>query len=156
MAGLNIGDRAPEFSGTTYEGQRISWADFRGQRGLVLFFYPKDGTPVCTQEACAFRDSYEQFREAGFEVIGISSDDEESHRQFSEQHRLSFPLVSDVDGKLRKAFSVPKTLGLFPGRVTYVIDRDGIVRQIFSAQFASSEHVRQALQAIERLTPSEE
>ncbi|MFO0915645.1 MAG: peroxiredoxin [Pirellulales bacterium] len=156
MAGLNIGDQAPEFSGTTYDGQRISLADFRGQRGLVLFFYPKDGTPVCTQEACAFRDSYEQFREAGFEVIGISSDDEESHRQFSEQHRLSFPLISDIDGKLRKAFSVPKTLGLFPGRVTYVIDREGIVRQIFSAQFASSEHVRQALQAIQRLTPSEE
>lgn len=148
MAKLSIGDPAPEFSATTQDGQRISLADFRGRRGIVLFFYPKDGTPICTKEACAFRDSYEKFLAAGAEVIGVSGDSTESHRAFSERHQLAFPLVSDSDGALRKTFGVPKTLGLLPGRVTFVIDKQGIIRLIFSALFASDEHVRQALQAI--------
>jgi peroxiredoxin Q/BCP len=145
---FEVGDHAPDFSGTTYDGNKIRLADFLGKRALVLFFYPKDGTPICTQEACAFRDSYDQFIDAGADVIGVSSDTEESHRAFARQHKLSFPLISDVDGSLRKAFAVPKTMGLFPGRVTYVIDHAGIIRQIFSAQFASDEHVRQALIAV--------
>ncbi|MEX2026080.1 MAG: peroxiredoxin, partial [Pirellulaceae bacterium] len=100
------------------------------------------------REACSFRDSYEKFKDAGAEVIGVSSDTEQSHREFARQHRLSFPLISDTDGALRKAFGVPKTLGLFPGRTTYVIDRGGVVRLIFSAQLAADEHVRQALSAV--------
>lgn len=146
---LEVGDQAPDFSATTYDGKKIRLADFLGKRALVLFFYPKDCTPICTQEACAFRDSYEQFIDAGADVIGVSGDTEESHRTFARQLNLSFPLISDVDGSLRNAFAVPKTLGLFPGRVTYVIDQAGIIRQIFSAQFASSEHVRQALRALD-------
>lgn len=148
MARLSIGDRAPEFSATTYDGARISLTDFRGRRALVLFFYPKDGTPICTQEACAFRDSYQKFLAAGVEVVGVSSDAAESHRRFAERHQLAFPLISDRDGSLRKAFGVRKVLGLLPGRVTFVIDQQGIVRQIFSALFASGEHVRQALEAV--------
>ena len=154
MARIEVGDRAPEFSATTAEGKTIRLADYLGQRAVVLFFYPKDGTPICTQEACAFRDSYEQFVEGGAEVIGISSDSEESHRNFSQQHRLSFPLISDPDGKLRALFGVPKTLGLFPGRVTYVIDQSGVVRLVFSAQLASKEHVQRALDAISGTTPA--
>jgi peroxiredoxin Q/BCP len=88
-------------------------------------------------------------------VIGVSSDSAESHRAFAAQHRLSFPLVSDEGGALRKAFGVPKTLGLFPGRVTYVIDKEGIVRLVFSALLASREHVEQALKAIEGLDASQ-
>ena len=145
---IEVGDQAPDFSATTYDGTKIRLADFLGNRALVLFFYPKDGTPICTQEACAFRDSYDQFIDAGADVIGT----EESHRTFARQHKLSFPLISDVDGSLRKAFAVPKTMGLFPGRVTYVIDQAGIIRQIFSAPFASSEHVRQALVALGAVT----
>lgn len=145
---MKVGDRAPDFSATTYDGKAIGLADYLGKRALVLFFYPKDGTPVCTREACAFRDAYEQFVDAGVDVIGISGDGEESHRRFALQNRLSFPLVSDADGSLRKAFSVPKSMGVIPGRVTYVIDREGIIRQIFSALFASDEHVRQALLAV--------
>lgn len=148
MARFEVGDHAPDFSATTHDGNKIRLADFLGKRALVLFFYPKDGTPICTQEVCAFRDSYEQFIDAGADVIGVSGDTEESHRTFARQHKLLFPLISDADGSLRKAFEVPKTLGLFPGRVTYVIDQAGIIRQIFSAQFASSEHVRQALMAL--------
>lgn len=149
MAGLNVGDRAPDFSATTGDGKTIRLADFLGKRALVLFFYPKDGTSICTAEACAFRDSYDKFVQAGADVIGVSSDDEASHQSFARDHKLSFPLISDTKGKLRKTFAVPKTLGLFPGRVTYVIDKEGIIRQIFSAQFASDEHVRQALAAVE-------
>ncbi len=148
MARLEVGDRAPDFSATTYDGNKIGLADFLGKRALVLFFYPRDGTPICTKEACAFRDSYEQFVDAGADVIGVSGDTEESHRTFARQYKLSFPLISDVDGSLRQALAVPKTRGLFPGRVTYVVDQEGIIRQIFSAQFASDEHVREALIAV--------
>ena len=119
-----------------------------GRRPLVLFFYPKDDTPICTKEACAFRDSYETFSAAGAEVIGISSDNAASHRAFATRHKLPFLLASDADGSLRKAFGVPKTLGLFPGRVTYVVDRDGIIRLVFSAQLASQDHVTKALAAV--------
>jgi peroxiredoxin Q/BCP len=148
MATLKIGDRAPDFSGKTSSGDVIRLADYIGKKGLVLFFYPKDGTAICTKEACAFRDSYMQFADAGAEVIGISSDSDESHLDFAKQYRLTFPLISDADGSLRKLFAVPKTLGLFPGRVTYVIDKDGIIRQIYSAQLASDAHVKQALAAL--------
>ena len=154
MTKLRVGDHAPDFSATTDDGNKIRLADFLGKRVLVLFFYPRDGTPICTQEACAFRDSYDQFIEAGAEVVGVSSDSEERHRAFARQHNLSFRLISDVDGSLRKAFAVPNTLGIFPGRVTYVIDQAGIIRQIFSAQFASAEHVRQALIAVGAATES--
>lgn len=148
MNRLQVGDRAPDFTTTTHDGQTISLADFRGKSAVVLFFYPKDGTPICTKEACAFRDSYEKFVEAGAVVIGISSDTNESHRQFARDHRLSFPLISDVDGSMRRLFTVPSNLGLLPGRVTYVIDRDGIIRLIFNAAFASQGHVQQALDAV--------
>jgi thioredoxin-dependent peroxiredoxin len=145
MARLQVGDRAPGFSATTHDRKRVCLSDYLGKRGFVLFFYPRDGTPICTKEACAFRDSYEQFAAAGAEVIGVSADSDERHRAFARQHKLSFPLISDADGSLRKAFAVQKTMGLFPGRVTYVIDREGIIQHIFSAQFASDEHVQQAL-----------
>jgi peroxiredoxin Q/BCP len=126
----------------------IHLSDFLGKRVVVLFFYPRDGTPICTKEACSFRDSYRQFMDAGAEVVGVSSDSAASHRDFAHQHDLPFHLISDADGSLRKAFGVPRTLGLLPGRVTYVIDKAGIVRLIFSAQFASEEHVQQALRAV--------
>jgi thioredoxin-dependent peroxiredoxin len=148
MPKIRVGDRAPDFSATAQNGEPVSLSDFLGKKAVILFFYPKDGTPICTKEACSFRDSYEQFVDAGAEVIGISGDPDESHRAFAEQHRLPFPLVSDLDGSLRKLFGVPKTLGVLPGRVTYVIDQSGIVRLIFSAQFASDQHVRQALDAL--------
>ena len=148
MARLKVGDRAPDFSATAHDGSTICMSDYLGKRGLVIFFYPKDGTPICTKEACAFRDSHERFSDAGIYVIGVSGDSDESHLAFARQHKLSFPLISDKDGSLRKAFAVPKTMGLFPGRVTYVIDKEGIIQHIFSAQFASDEHVRQALIAV--------
>lgn len=153
---MKAGSKAPDFSARTADGQQIQLSQFLGQRGLVLFFYPKDGTRICTAEACAFRDSYEKFVDAGFEVIGISSDSQISHQQFAERNALPFPLISDSDAALRKLFNVPRTLGLLPGRATYVIDRDGIIRHIYSAALASDNHVTEALDAISHGSPQGE
>lgn len=151
MSRIDVGDAAPELTLSTHSDEQIALADYRGKRAVVLFFYPKDGTPVCTKEACAFRDAYEDFVEAGAVVIGLSGDSAARHQAFAASHRLPFVLVSDKDGRARRAFGVPRSLGLLPGRVTYVIDREGIVRHVFSAQFAADRHVSEALEAIRKL-----
>jgi len=151
MKQLELGDLAPELSMSTHTGEELSLASYRGEHPVVVFFYPKDGTAVCTKEACSFRDAYEDFTEAGAVVIGISSDSEARHQSFSEKHGLPFLLVSDQDGSIRRAFGVPKTMGVFPGRVTYVIDREGIVRHVFSSQFTADRHVQEALDVVRKL-----
>jgi peroxiredoxin Q/BCP len=118
----------------------------------VLFFYPKDNTPVCTAEACSFRDAYSDISGLNAEVIGISSDSAGSHQKFAEKHNLPFPLASDPDGTLRRAFGVPRTLGLFPGRTTYVIDKSGVVRLVFSAALSAEKHVAEAKRTLATLT----
>lgn len=148
MSKLSEGDAAPDFYATATDGRQIRLRDFVGRTGLVVFFYPKDGTRICTAEACAFRDSYTLFTQAGFEVIGISGDSAESHAQFVSEHQLPFPLISDQDGSFRRLFGVPRVLGLLPGRVTYVINPAGTICRIYSAAFASGEHVQQALKAL--------
>lgn len=152
MASIQPGDPAPAVTLRLHGGKTVSLADLYRNHVVVLFFYPKDNTPVCTKEACAFRDSYERFTDAGATVVGVSSDSAESHQQFASQHRLPFMLASDEGGALRRAFGVPRTMGLFPGRVTYVIDRAGVVRNVFSAQLAADKHVQTALVAIESIT----
>ncbi|MFM7206498.1 MAG: peroxiredoxin [Planctomycetaceae bacterium] len=148
MPPVSVGDHAPAFTAPLQDGGTFDSASLLGRRWLVLFFYPKDETPVCTKEACAFRDSYERFAAAGAEVVGVSSDSAASHARFAARHRLPFPIVADTDRRLRKLFGVSNPLGVIPGRVTYVIDRDGVVRLVFSALFASDEHVRRALEAV--------
>jgi peroxiredoxin Q/BCP len=149
MPALAVGDVAPPFTAVLQDGNRFDSSSVLGKKMVVLFFYPKDNTPVCTKEACAFRDSYEKFTAAGAEVIGVSSDSPATHRAFAEKHRLPFPIISDHDRGLRKLFGVPNPLGVIPGRVTYVIDRQGVVRLVFSALFASDDHVRKALAAVQ-------
>ncbi len=151
MASVQVGDHAPDFALTSQAGQRVSLAEFRGSKAVVLFFYPKDGTSVCTKEACGFRDAYEDFVQAGAVVIGVSSDSAERHKAFASGHRLPFVLLADTDGSLRRAFGVPKTLGIMPGRVTYVIDKEGIVRHVFNSQFAADRHVAEALAVVREL-----
>jgi peroxiredoxin Q/BCP len=148
---LRVGEPAPDFALPSATGETVRLSDFRGKAEVVLFFYPKDHSPACTLEACSFRDSHEAFREAGAEVIGISADTADSHRRFSERLRLPYILLADVDGAVRARYGVPRTLGLFPGRVTYLIDRDGIVRHIFSSQFQPWRHVPEALKILEGL-----
>jgi peroxiredoxin Q/BCP len=146
-----VGDSAPGVTLTFHTGQTIPLADLYRERPVVLFFYPRDNTSICTKEACAFRDSYEDFVEAGATVIGVSGDSAESHRRFAEEHRLPFLQAVDSGGALRRAFRVPKTLGVLPGRVTYVIDRQGVIRFMFSAQFAAERHAREALASLAQL-----
>ena len=145
---MGIGSVAPDFTLRSQSGDRVSLKDFLGRRPVVLFFYPKDDTPGCTKQACAFRDDYGQFGALDAEVLGISSDSVESHRSFAENNDLPFALLSDEGGDVRRLYSVPNTLGLMPGRVTYVIDREGVVRHIFSSQLAVTRHVEEALRAL--------
>ncbi|HJQ29628.1 MAG TPA: peroxiredoxin [Rubrobacter sp.] len=142
---------APLFTLPSQAGEMVSLEDFLGRKPVVLYFYPKDDTPGCKREACAFRDDYEQFGGLDAEVVGISSDSVESHRRFAENHGLPFTLLSDEGGKVRRLYGVRNTLGLLPGRVTYVIDREGVVRHVFSSQLAASRHVEEALGALREL-----
>lgn len=151
MASIRVGDTAPDFTKTTQKGDSVTLSELRGQNTVVLYFYPKDETPGCTAEACTFRDNFEDFVDAGAIVIGVSQDSEESHRKFAEHHRLPFLLVSDQDRSLQKAYGVPKTMGLLPGRVTYVIDRNGVVQHVFNSQLNAKKHVREALDVVKRL-----
>lgn len=145
---VEVGTAAPHFALPSQSGEMVSLEDFLGRKPVVLYFYPKDDTPGCKKEACAFRDDYEQFSGLDAEVVGISSDSVESHRSFAENHNLPFTLLSDEGGNVRQLYGVPNTLGLLPGRVTYVIDRDGMVRHVFSSQLAASRHVQEALEAL--------
>ena len=139
---IGIGDIAPDFR---LDGGSSRLSDFRGKSNVVLFFYPKADSPACTLEACAFRDAYEDFQEIGTEVIGISADTDEAHQKFTQRRKLPYRMVSDAKGSIRRSYGVPKTFGLIAGRVTYVIDREGIVRHIFNSQFRPMKHVAEAL-----------
>jgi peroxiredoxin Q/BCP len=149
---VKIGDRAPDFTLPDAGGHSVSLSDFRGKKPVVLYFYPKDDTPGCTKEACTFRDRFEEFTGAGAEVIGVSSDSSESHQKFASKHSLPFRLLSDRGGQVRKRYGVPATLGLIPGRVTFVIDAAGIVRHVFNSQTQAARHVDEAL-AVLQTTP---
>jgi peroxiredoxin Q/BCP len=146
--GLTVGTKAPDFTLNDQHGRSVSLSDFRGQKSVVVYFYPKDDTPGCTAEACTFRDQFTEFSDAGAEVIGISSDSEASHRAFAEKHRLPFTLLSDRGGRVRSAFGVPATFGLLPGRVTFVIDKEGVIRHAFNSQINATKHVSESLSVL--------
>ena len=149
---LKVGDRAPDFTLPSPGGKTVTLSKLTADKAVVVFFYPKDDTPGCTVEACGFRDSYESFVEAGAEVVGISSDPPDSHDRFASKFKLPMTLLSDVDGKVRALFGVKATLGLFPGRATFVIDRKGIVRHVFVSQLRAGAHVGEALGVVRELT----
>lgn len=148
---VKVGDVAPDFTLTSQYSLPVSLQDFRGKKAVVLYFYPKDDTPGCTKESCAFRDQYEVFKTVGAEVIGVSADSPESHQQFATKYQLPFTLLSDVGNQLRQLYGVPSTFGLLPGRVTYVIDQQGVVRQIFNSQLNFKGHVEAALKTLQQL-----
>jgi thioredoxin-dependent peroxiredoxin len=144
---LRVGDAAPDFELPSQTGDTVKLSDQRGH-WVVVYFYPADDTPGCTAEACSFRDNYEDFTDAGATVIGISGDSVESHVKFADKHNLPFTLLSDGDGELRKSWGVGKSLGILPGRVTYVIDPEGVVRTRFSSQLRAKQHHQEALATI--------
>jgi thioredoxin-dependent peroxiredoxin len=148
---LTIGDQAPLFTLPDQNGKPVSLNDFIGRSNVVVYFYPKDETYGCTKEASCFRDNYEDFKDAGAEVIGISSDDQTSHRSFASNHKLTFMLLSDKDMKVARSYGVNKTLGILPGRVTFIIDKQGIIRGIYSSQVNYRKHIEEALEVVRKL-----
>ncbi|GJQ09437.1 hypothetical protein GpartN1_g1228.t1 [Galdieria partita] len=141
------GQVAPDFTLKDQDGNSVRLSDYKGKKAVILYFYPKDDTPGCTKQALCFKEAFEDFRQLDAEVIGISSD--EDHRNFVEKYKLPFKLLSDEGSKIRKLYEVPSTFGILPGRVTYVIDRQGVVRKIYNNQFRSELHVEEAKKALQ-------
>ncbi len=148
---IAVGDRAPDFTLASTSGEAVTLSTLLANRPVVVFFYPKDDTPGCTAEACGFRDAYDAFVEAGAEVIGISSDSADSHARFTSKHKLPMRLLCDPDGAVRSLYGVRPTLGIFPGRATFVIGRTGMVRHVFVSQLRPGAHVETALAAVREL-----
>ncbi|MHC5724308.1 MAG: peroxiredoxin [Nostoc sp.] len=148
---IKVGDTAPNFSLPAQNGSTVSLEDFRGKKAVVLYFYPKDDTPGCTTESCAFRDQYEVFKTAGAEVVGVSADSSESHQRFAAKHNLPFTLLTDKGDQVRKLYGATAAFGLLPGRVTYVIDQQGVVQYVFDSMFNFKGHVEEALKTLQQL-----
>lgn len=149
---IKTGDLLPEIELVNHNNELINVQRYIGKSNLVIYFYPKDDTPGCTKEACSFRDFYEDFVDAGAKVFGISADDPTSHANFAKKHNLPFTLLSDEKNKIRKLFGVPKNfLGLIPGRVTYVVDKKGVIRGIFNSQLNAHKHVKEAMEILNQI-----
>jgi len=147
---VNVGDRAPDFTLQDQNGNTLSLHDFLGSKMLVLYFYPKDFTVGCTAEAKTFSENYEQLQEMGAEVIGVSSDSVETHKDFAGECEVKFRLLADDGGRVRKLYGITPSLGLIPGRVTFVIDKEGVVRRVFSSQLNPRKHVAEAIQELKQ------
>ena len=149
---IQIGDQCPQFNLPDQHNQLIDILQFIGQKNLVIYFYPKDDTPGCTKEACSFRDQFDVFNSFDCEVIGISSDSPKKHLEFATKYNLRFTLLADTDKSVRKAFGVPSNLfGLLPGRVTYIIDKKGVVRGIYNSQTDPLGHIDKAIETLKNL-----
>ena len=149
--GIQVGDKAPDFTLPSQSGELARLHDRLGERVVVFYFYPKDDTPGCTAEACAFRDSHEVFTSAGAEVIGISSDSVGRHAAFAAGISCRSPCSATKAVSVRKNYGVPAVLGLLPGRVTYVIDREGTVRHVFNSMTHIGQHINDALEVVRQL-----
>ena len=149
---MKIGDKIPSFSLQDQNG-KIRKSD-QLNKPLVLFFYPKDDTPGCTIEACGFRDKYDLFKILGAEVWGISNGNSQSHLEFANKNELPYPLLCDINNILRRKFGVPKKLGFIEGRVTYIIDSDGIIIHIFEDLLNGPAHIKEAVRALKELQES--
>lgn len=151
MPNVKIGDKAPDFSLPNQDEVMVSLSDYYEKKDVVLFFYPKDFSPGCTTQACTFRDRYEDFTDLGAEVIGVSSDSVQSHKKFLETYMLPFTLLSDSDGDVRKLYGSTKVFGIVPGRYTFIIDRKGIIRHIFTSETNMKKHVDEALRVLREI-----
>jgi len=149
---LKVGDLAPDFTLEAQDGRMVSLHDFSGTSNVIVYFYPKDFTMGCTAEARAFGLSYDEVRGLDAEVIGISSDPADTHSRFASECGVKFPLLSDKEGKVRALYGVRPSLGIIPGRVTFVIDKKGIVRSVFSSQISPKRHVSKSLEALSGLS----
>lgn len=146
---MKKGDLAPSFELQNQFGELINMGDYLQKQPVVLFFYPKDNTPGCTKEACTFRDFHAEFNELGCKIVGISSDSVSKHAQFAKDHRLEYDLLADTKASVRKLYNVPTNLlGLIPGRVTYVIDSEGKIADVFNSLTNPTDHISNALDIV--------
>ena len=152
---VKVGDKAPDFTLPSQMGDNVTLSEYLGKKTIILYFYPKDESLGCTKEACTFRDSYEEFTKLGAEVLGVSGQSIESHKSFATHHGLPFLLLSDKDNKVRQLFGVPSNMGFIPGRVTFIIDKKGIIRHIFNSQYQPAKHVEEAMRMLENLNAEE-
>jgi peroxiredoxin Q/BCP len=155
---LHEGDVAPDFGATLSNGERFVLSEYRGKKIVVLFFYPKDFTPGCTAEVCSFRDNYDELTKYDALLLGVSSDPEESHRAFIQRHHLPFPLISDSDRTIARAYGVSARLGgILPGtqRVTFVIDKQGIIRRILHHEVLITKHLAGVLETLKSLAATQ-
>jgi peroxiredoxin Q/BCP len=152
---VKVGDKAPDFTLPSQMGDNVTLSEFLGKKNIVLYFYPKDETAGCTKEACSFRDSYEELTSLGAEVLGVSGQSVESHVAFASHYGLPFILLSDEGNKIRELYGVPSSMGIIPGRVTYIIDKKGIVRHIFNSQTQAARHVEEAKQTLREIEKEE-
>ncbi len=153
MITLKEGDKAPAFSGKDQDGKKISLADYKGKK-LILYFYPQDLTPTCTVQACNLRDNFSLLKKKGFEILGISPDDEEKHKKFEQRNKLPFPLIADTTHKILEKYGVwdwkqmfgHKYMGVL--RTTFVIDEKGTIQKIFLKP-KSKSHAEEIIKAME-------
>jgi peroxiredoxin Q/BCP len=148
---VKVGDKAPDFTLPSQLGDNVTLSEYFGKKNVVLYFYPKDETRGCTREACEFRDQYDVFTDLGAEVIGVSAQSVESHKSFATHYGLPFILLSDEKNGVRKLYGVPSSMGILPGRVTYIIDKKGVVRHIFNSQLQPEKHIEEALRILKEL-----
>jgi peroxiredoxin Q/BCP len=152
MPKVKVGELAPDFTLQDQEGHFQSLSDYEGKKHVVLFFYPKDFSPGCTKQVCSFRDSYEDFTDQGAVVLGVSSDGVTSHKKFLDQHQLPFTLLSDPKGKIRALYGATKGFGLLPGRYTFLIDTNRIIRHIFTSEINMQKHIDEALRVLKEIS----
>lgn len=149
---LSVGDTAPDFALPNQHKVTVQLNELLKASSVVLFFYPKNNTPICTQEVCSFRDAYEGFQKHSVQLLGISSDNSDSHADFSKRHQLPYDLLSDIDGSVAKQYGLQKTLGLLPGRVTFVIDQSHVIQMAYANSMNASLHIQQALETLQSMT----
>jgi peroxiredoxin Q/BCP len=152
MPNIKVWEKAPDFTLNDQDGNPISLSDHRGKSNVVLFFYPKDFSPGCTAQACSFRDNYEAFTDMDAVVIGVSGDSVESHKRFLDKHLLPFTLLSDPKRKIQSQYGATKAFGLLPGRFTFILDKSGVIRHIFTSETNMKKHTDEALRVLREIT----
>jgi thioredoxin-dependent peroxiredoxin len=145
-----VGRRAPNFTLKDQNERPFTFFDSQAP-AVVLFFYPKDYSPICTVEAIAFREAYANFAALGAEVIGVSSDSSVVHAKFCQSYELPFRLLSDPGHSVRNLFGAINSMGFTAGRVTFVVDRERVIRHVFVAEFRATRHVREALRVVREI-----
>ena len=151
---LAVGSVAPDFSAPLDDGSTFHLADYRDKKNVVLYFYPQDFTPGCTKEACSFRDNYDAIGAFDAIIVGVSADAAEKHTSFREKHSLPFPLIADPARELLAKYDAKGMFSFMPPRVTYVIDKQGVIRSAIRHDFQVGRHVDEVLTALRVLAPA--